>query len=190
MSEFRDAANSLFEVLDRIGVAYAVGGSVASSLHGIARATQALDLVVDLPLMRTPDLYAAVSSDFYADEDAMRDAIRRGMSFNLIHLKSGLKFDLFIAARHPLGRDQLAHRRLVETALLGGEAIRFQVISPEDIVLAKLFWYRQGGDASERQWNDLTNLMTVQRGRLDLTYLKPQALRLGIADLLARLLAE
>lgn len=187
-SELRDAAVELFEALDTLGISYAVGGSFASSLHGIARATQDLDVVIELSTARVTELYRALAGSFYADEEAMRDAIRRGLSFNVIHFASGLKFDLFIASRHPLGRDQLAHRRTVSTGFLGGDPIDVAVISAEDIVLAKLLWYRDGGEVSERQWNDLMNIVTVQNNRLDREYLETQAARLGVVDLLQRLL--
>ena len=188
MSELRDAAQSLFEALDRLGIAYAVGGSFASSLHGIARATQDIDLIVELSLAQVDGLDSAIAKDFYADVNAMREAIQRGMSFNVIHLESGFKFDIFVASRHPLGREQLAHSRLTRTALLGGEPLGVRVISAEDILLAKMLWHREGGEVSERQWNDLLNLMQVQSARIDRTYLNTQAIRLGVADLLARLL--
>lgn len=187
MSSFRDAGLLLFETLDRLGIQYAVGGSFASSFHGIARATQDLDLVVEVTEDGVPALYRAVSPHFYADERAMIEAIRRGMSFNLIHLGSGFKFDLFVAERHPLGRDQLIHRSKVSTALLGGDPVDVNIISAEDIILAKLLWYRMGGDASERQWNDLLSLVEVQKDKADYEYLNAQAARLGVADLLERL---
>ena len=103
MASLRDAALQLFTTLDRLGIRYAVGGSFASSFHGIARATQDIDVVVELPEVVAKELYLAVSADFYADEEMILDAIRRGLSFNLIHLESGYKFDLFVAGRHPLG---------------------------------------------------------------------------------------
>jgi hypothetical protein len=187
MSSLRDAARLLIETLDHLGIPYAVGGSFASSFHGIARATQDLDLVVELPTNRVRDLYQAVAPHFYADEETMLDAIRRGISFNLIHLDSGFKFDLFVAGRHPLGRDQLLHRGKVTTALLGGDPLHVDMVSAEDIVLAKLLWYRTGGEVSERQWNDLVSLVEVQRDKADRGYLETQAARLGVADLLTRL---
>src|SRR5450755_4576555 len=144
MSSLRDAALLLFEALDQLGIHYAIGGSFASSFHGIARATQDLDLVVELPTNRVRDLYQAVSPHFYTDEETMLDAIQRGLSFNLIHLDSGFKFDLFVAGRHPLGRDQLRRRGRVSTALLGGDPLNVNIVSAEDIVLAKLLWYRAG----------------------------------------------
>ena len=128
-SSLRDAALLLFDTLDQLQIHYAVGGSFASSFHGIARATQDLDLVVELPANRVHDLYQAVSPHFYADEETMLDAIRRGLSFNLIHLDSGFKFDLFVAGRHPLGRDQLVRRRKVSTALLGGDPVDVNIVS-------------------------------------------------------------
>jgi hypothetical protein len=187
MASLRDAALLLLEALNRLEIHYAIGGSFASSFHGVARATQDLNLVVELPMNRVRDLYLAVSPHFYADEETMLDAIRRGLSFNLIHLDSGFKFDLFMAGRRPLGRDQLRHRRRVSTALLGGDPLDVDMVSAKDIILAKLLWYRAGGDVSERQWNDLVNLVQVQADKADRVYLEAQAARLGLADLLARL---
>jgi hypothetical protein len=189
MSSLRQAAISLFETLDELRIIYAVGGSFASSLHGVSRATQDLDIVIDLSEAQVAALFKALSPAFYVDQDSMMLAIRSGIAFNVIHFTSGLKIDLFVATRHPLGAEQLAHRRVEATALLGGEPIEVNVISPDDIVLAKLLWYRAGGDSSERQWNDLANLVAVQGGRLDRGYLEVQAKRLGIADLLKRLLS-
>jgi len=189
MTSLREAAVALFQTLDRLGIIYAVGGSFASSLHGIARATQDIDVVIDLHADQIQDFYKALAPQFYVDEGAILEAVRRGKSFNLIHFESGLKIDLFVASRHPLGFDQLAHRRLEATALFGGEPVEVSVISAEDILLAKLLWYQEGGNVSERQWNDLLNLVLVQGDRLDRHYLGAQAKRLGVSHLLVRLLA-
>lgn len=188
MSSLREAAVTLFQTLDRLGIIYAVGGSLASSLHGVARATQDIDVVIDLHADQIEDFYKALAPQFYLDEGAMLGAVSRGNSFNLIHFGSGLKIDLFVASRHPLGSDQLAHRRLEATVLFGGGSIEVSVISAEDIFLAKLLWYQEGGNVSERQWNDLLNLVLVQGDRLDRQYLGVQANRLGVSHLLVRLL--
>jgi len=177
MSKLREAAVTFFQTLDRLNIIYAVGGSFASSLHGVARATQDIDVVIDLRADQIEELHKALVPQFYVDEDAM-----------LVHFESGFKIDLFVASQHPLGSDQLAHRRLEATALLGGEPLEVSVISAEDILLAKLLWYQQGGSVSERQWNDLVNLIRVQGGRLDREYLGVQAKRLGVSHLLDRLL--
>jgi hypothetical protein len=186
MSSLREAAVELFGALERLGISYAVEGSFASSVHGISRATQDIDVVAALPVELVHELYEAISGRFYADQEMMLDAIRRGSAFNLIHLESGFKFDLFVAGRYPLGKEQLAHRRRITTALLGGEPIDVSVISAEDTELAKLLWYRDGGEVSDRQWNDVRNIVTVQGERLDREYLESQAARLGVDDLLRR----
>ncbi|MDP1922008.1 MAG: hypothetical protein Q8L14_37550 [Myxococcales bacterium] len=57
---------------------------------------------------------------------------------------------------------------------------------PADTVLAKLSWYRQHGEVSDRQWADILGVLQVQVGRLDLTYLRRWATTIGVADLLER----
>jgi len=106
MSSLREGAVEFFRTLDRLGIVYAVGGSLASSLHGVARATQDIDVVIDLHADQIKDLYQALAPQFYDDESAMLGAVRQGYSFNLIHFESGLKIDLFVASRNPLGSDQ------------------------------------------------------------------------------------
>jgi len=187
MSSLREAALTLFQTLDRLGISYAIGGSFASSVHGVARATQDIDVVIDLGANQIRDFCHALSAEFYVDEGAAAEAVGRGRSFNLIHFDAGLKIDLFVASRHPFGSDQLAHRRPEATAILGGEPIQVSVISAEDILLAKLLWYQEGGNVSERQWNDLVNLVLAQGDRLDRQYLALQAKRFGVDDLLVHL---
>jgi hypothetical protein len=112
MSSLREAAFALFQTLDGLGIIYAIGGSFASSLHGVARATQDIDVVIDLRVDQIKKFCDALAPQFYLDEGAIAEAVRRGRSFNLIHFEAGLKIDFFVTAQHPLGSDQLAHRRL------------------------------------------------------------------------------
>jgi hypothetical protein len=60
------------------------------------------------------------------------------------------------------------------------------VKSPEDTVLRKLLWYREGDGISDRQWNDVIGVLRAQGARLDRDYLERWAAELGVADLLAR----
>jgi len=190
MSSLREAAVTLFQTLDQLGITFAIGGSFASSFHGVARATQDIDVVIDLHDDRIRDVYNALAPSFYIDEGAITEAVGRGSAFNVIHFESSLKIALFVASQHPLGYDQLAHRRLETTEIVGGEPLAVSVISAEDILLAKLLWYQAGGNVSERQWNDLQNLVRVQGDRLDRQYLDGQATRLGVSYLLVRLLSR
>ena len=62
--------------------------------------------------------------------------------------------------------------------------------SPEDTVLAKLEWYRKGGEVSDRQWRDLLGVLKVQGETLDRAYLDHWAGELDVSDLLHRALEE
>jgi hypothetical protein len=190
MSSVREAGLQLGRVLESMSIPYAIGGSFASSVHGIARPTQDLDFIAAILPAQVEAFAAAIRKDFYVDADAIRQAIQYRRSFNVIHFASGLKIDIFPASSHDLGQQQLKRRRIAETTILGGPAAPFPVISAEDTILVKLRWYRDGGETSERQWNDLRNIVKVQGNRLESEYLREWSRQLRVADLLDRLLSE
>jgi hypothetical protein len=169
-------------ILEDLQVPYLVGGSIASSLHGLPRSTLDSDLVADLRPQHAQPLCSALSGDFYIDSERVADAIRRQASFNVIHHHTGLKIDIFILKADPLARQEMARRQRIVP--LPGESPEIPVASPEDIVLQKLHWYRLGNHTSERQWLDVLGVLKVQGKRLDLDYLQEWADRIGVDDLL------
>ena len=187
LGEALQVSREVAEVLERLGVPYLVGGSLASSLHGIPRSTQDADLVAALKERHVRPLVVALAGAFYVDEERARDAVRRRASFNIIHLATMLKVDLFVLSDDPLARQEMARRQLFEL-IPGGPSI--PVATAEDTVLQKLHWYRLGGEDSDRQWTDLLGVLKVQRGRLDLAYLQHGAAHLRVADLLERAMTE
>jgi hypothetical protein len=176
------------EALEALGAPYAIGGSFASALHGVMRATMDADLVADLRPEQVEPLAAALGAAFYADVDMMRNAVLQHRSFNLIHLETMFKVDVFVARPRAFDRAQLARRQL---QVLSQDPERHAyVASAEDIVLAKLEWYRLGGETSERQWRDVLGVLKVQGDRLDREYLVGMAAELGVTDLLYRTFEE
>jgi hypothetical protein len=176
------------QTLEQMGIAYAVGGSLASSLHGVMRSTLDVDIVADMRLEHIPPLVAALAEEFYADDEMMRDAIKRHSSFNLIHYETAFKVDIFICKLRPFDQMQLQRRR---TSVIANDPERsIYVTSPEDTVLAKLEWYRLGGEVSDRQWRDILGVLKTRAGELDLVYLHKWARELKVSDLLERALSE
>ena len=176
------------QTLEQLDIPYAVGGSLASSLHGIMRATLDVDIVADMRLEHILPLVAALSQEFYADGEMMRDAIERHSSFNLIHYETAYKVDIFIPKLRPYGRIQLERRQKSVIATNPEQSV--YVTSPEDTILAKLEWYRLGGEVSDRQWRDILGVIKTRADELDLIYLQKWAAELQVVDLLERAVRE
>lgn len=175
------------QTLERLGVPYFVGGSLASTFHGSPRTTLDTDIVAELRSSHVARLLEELGPDFYSDEHTIRQAIRARRSFNLIHIPTAFKVDVFIPQDRPFEREQMKRRcRQVATANPRAE---IYLASPEDIILAKLDRYRQGGMVSERQWNDVLGVVSVQGSRLAVSYLKRWATALKVTDLLRLALA-
>ncbi|MCI0436928.1 MAG: hypothetical protein L0271_25305 [Gemmatimonadetes bacterium] len=188
MDEILDITLHVAGTLDRLGIPYLVVGSLASSLHGIPRATQDVDLVAQLRQRDVTGLVAALRETFYLDEAAIRDAVERRASFNLIHLRTLLKVDVFIAGDDEASRAQMQRRQQYE--LEGAPPRVLMVATAEDVVAQKLYWYRLGDEVSDRQWSDAVGVLRVSGPRLDLDYLRHAATLLGVEDLLRLALDE
>jgi hypothetical protein len=178
------AAHVVAGLLDTLKVPYAIGGSVASMAHGMLRTTMDIDLVADLAMEHVTPFVTALSDQFYVDEPSVRQAIERRSSFNVIHLPTMVKVDVFLPRDRPFDQQQLSRRLAQRMSPDSGETL--WVLTPEDVILAKLDWFRMGGEVSERQWRDILGVMKTQREMLDMTYLQQWAEQLDVADLLAR----
>lgn len=186
MNSPEEALKVLEEViaaLDRLGIRYAVGGSWASSVYGERRFTRDADLTVE-PFPGSETAFASsFNEDYYVSKQAIVDAIRGRNAFNIIHLPTGFKVDLFVQKERAFEANILQRRRSHPLSDANGPMVF--VITPEDIILFKLEWYRLGGEQSERQWNDILGVMKVQASNLDSAYLEQWAIQLGVSDLLA-----
>jgi len=164
-----------------------VGGSLASSIHGIARSTLDIDLIADVKPEHIDPLAAELSGEFYADPEMMRQGLRTHRAFNLIHHESGYKFDVYPLSGDPYHQTAFGRRTAAEYSL-HGETLQFYVCSAEDSILSKLAWYRAGNEVSERQWSDILDVVRIKRRLLDLDYLRRWAQSLKVADLLEQAL--
>ena len=178
--------NELSSALTALGIRFLVGGSLASSAHGVYRATADGDLVAMIFPRQAKLLAGALGTGWYADPEMMEQAMKDGRSFNLIHVDSAMKFDIFPASTE--FHDAQLERATATPLPLEGAALCL-VATPEDILLAKLQWYRDGGEVSDRQWNDIVGLISTSAS-LDLSYIQPWAARLGVTSLLEKAQAD
>ena len=172
--------------LDELGIQYQIGGSFASSIHGVPRQTQDIDLIAALPAHLVEALAARLEGEFYVDRDTVREAVRDHRSFNAIHVSSGFKVDVFIRGEGAFDLEDFSRRTRLR---IQSEPLReVNIESAEDTVLRKLLWYRAGGEVSERQWADVVGVLHTSADRLDHQYMLHWAEVLGVSDLLARAL--
>ena len=176
------------DALETLNLRYTVGGSLASSMSGEPRSTLDVDMVVALQEPDIGPLVAALGSEFYVSDDALRRAVRERSTANLIHLGTSIKVDFFIMGSTPLDETQMERRCRVKVS---SNPDRFLYVHPpEDILLQKLRWFRRGGETSDRQWRDILGIVHVQEGRLDCIYLERTAALIGVDDLLRRALGD
>lgn len=175
-------------LFDELNIPYVIGGSMASIIHGMLRTTMDVDIVADIQPEQVAPFISGLQDAFYADEQMIQQAVQRRSSFNLIHLNTMFKVDIFIPKKRPFDQQQLDRRIAEQIGPDSDEQI--WVLSAEDIILAKLDWFRLGGEVSERQWRDILGVLKTQQEVLDIEYLQQWAHSLGVADLMARALEE
>ena len=117
--ELRASLDSISRAFDQLRVAWAIGGSFASTVYGEPRATNDIDVVANLRDLHVTEFIEALGSDFYADEPSIRAAIHERDSFNLIDERSFLKLDVFVPPPGPMGEGQLSRRRQYSIAETG-----------------------------------------------------------------------
>lgn len=187
--EILQAVQPVIAALNGLSIPYYIGGSVASSMYGIGRATMDIDLVADIKSCHISTLKQLLEKDYYVDENMIMDAMARASSFNLIHLKTMIKIDVFFQKADSYSQQALDRKRkdiLVEY----DDASQFYFCSPEDIIISKIKWFEMTERTSERQWLDIIGVLKVQNTKLDIDYMKHWCNKLNLISLLEAALKD
>ena len=189
MNNQKDIAvlEKLTDILDKLKIAYVIGGSMASSAYGAVRFTQDADITVE-PFEPIYDKFIeAVESDFYVSKQALQQALQNRSSFNIISFETAFKIDIFIRTESEFQKQLFSHSRKLR---LGAREKKLIFASPEDIILLKLDWYRKSDYTSQRQWTDVLGVLAMQKERVDFEYLNNWAATLKLNELLQKAIKD
>jgi hypothetical protein len=161
---------------------------LASSLHGIPRATNDVDMVVEITDAHIPLLVEALEVEFYIDSEMIRDAIQHQSSFNIIHLTTMFKVDIFVLQGDVASQEEMSRRSQYQISDTPEQ--KLFLASAEDVIVHKLYWYQLSGCVSERQWTDVLGVLQVQGEQLDYPYLERMAQQRGVRNLLTQAMQD
>jgi hypothetical protein len=143
-----------------------VTGAVASFIYGEPRLTQDIDIVADIQEKNIPGLLKCFpEGEFYLESLSVERAVRKRGQFNIIHPSSGLKIDVIVPQKNEFDRLRFRRRRNVRTS----EGLEIAYSSPEDIIVSKLEFYREG--RSEKHLRDIAGIIKISGDGLDFDYL-------------------
>lgn len=169
-------------ILDELKIDYYITGGFAVSVWGRPRATFDIDIVIKLLEPKIPPLAEAlrkISKFGYIDEEAAKEALRRKGEFNFIDPETGIKVDFWTEKGNKIAKTEF-ERRIAKK--IDKQKVYF--ISPEDLILNKLIWYEKS--QSSRHLEDAESVFKISGDKLDIAYLKKQAIKSGVAGLLKR----
>lgn len=180
--------HQLASILNFLNIPYYVSGSVASSLQGEVRFTEDLDIAIEIDPKQVQLLIDVLIQDFYISDVAVYEAIEDVTnSFNVIHLETTEKADIFISRKTDFDLNKMSRRRLY---ISDEPAQAFYVCSPEDTILQKLIWLEMADFQSQKQWRDILGVLKLQREKLDWSYLSLWSQNLGIKESLLKAMSE
>lgn len=164
------------ERFEALQIPYFVTGSVAATYYGEPRMTNDIDVVVRLRYDQARGLLTAFPGpDFYLDGQSISQAIDSHGLFNVIHVDSALKIDLMVAAPSAFNASRFVRVRRI----LVDQGVTAAFASPEDVILKKLEYFREGG--SEKHLRDIAGMVRISGDALDRSYIDDWANRLGLS---------
>ncbi|HET55401.1 MAG TPA: hypothetical protein ENN33_09320 [Ignavibacteria bacterium] len=183
------AMRPVINLLEELNIPYYIGGSIASSSLGIARATMDVDIITSISLMHVERIVQLLDENYYVDSEMIIDAIKHKSTFNVIHHDTSYKIDFFISKTTEYQQsifERISRKKLVDK----DDVIEVFICAPEDVILTKLIWYIARGGTSEKQWNDIVGVLKIQKNTLDMNYLLNWAEKLSVKSELENALTD
>jgi hypothetical protein len=177
MGQF-DLLRYVVGVIEALGLRYFITGSTATIFYGEPRFTNDIDVVLDLPEQRVAEFCQRFPDEqFYVSLIAAQDAVRRRGQFNIIHPDSGLKLDVIVPEPSAFNESRFARSRRVHP----GSDFEAWFASPEDAIIKKLEYYRDGG--SEKHLRDIASVIKTSSATIDTVYISHWAHKMGLEEI-------
>lgn len=173
----------LFSTLEQLQIPYVVGGSFASGSWGNPRQTNDLDIAIKIRGDQIGELFESVKDRFMVSLNEIHDALSSNdtyRSFQLLHIQQVFKIDVFVPLPSDYVEEEFARSRQIEFI----PGVVANCTAPESVVVQKLRWFELGNRVSDRQWNDIVQVLEVQRGLLDEEFLDRWTKHFGVNELL------
>jgi hypothetical protein len=184
---YREFAASIIDMLETLGITYAIGGSFASNAYGEARLTLDIDISLVLPSTDVKRFVDAIQAlGYYITYDSIVDALVHDLPVNVIDATSGYKADLFLFKSAPLEQSILARSRRVEYD--PDTHASAMLYSAEDVIIYKLKYYLL--EQSQKHLRDIGAILIVQAEALDRDYISYWAAQIGARDIWQQLTDE
>jgi len=172
----------VIEALEAAGVEYMIGGAIAAWAWGEPRATQDLDLVINVPIETIGKLSKELEKrNMLIPAEIILDAIledRADIPINAIHMYSGLKADLYPVRPGDELRLSAFQRR--ERIDYGPPIGRVYVHSPEDLILYKLIYFAISQQPKHSR--DIAAILRAKKNQLEFEYIEGWVNRLGLGS--------
>lgn len=155
--------------LNRAGVRYVIGGSVAAMFYGEPRLTRDVDVVVFLNepgIRKLPEIFPA--AEFYLPpfEVIVAEAARESRGqFNIVHMDTTFKADIY-----PTGRDEFNAWAFRNKRSVNYEGETLVLAPPEYVIVRKLEYFREGG--SDKHLRDIRGMLNISGQQINQTDLQ------------------
>lgn len=168
----------LVRCLEKLNIPYFITGAVASIAYGEPRLTNDIDIVAEINDGHITKLKECFpEGEYYLDSDAISEAIKCRLQFNIIHPASGLKIDVMISKRDAFDESRFARIRRMRPL----EDTEANFASPEDVIIKKMEYYKEG--SSDKHIRDIMGMLKISGEMIDLGYISLWAKRLNLDDI-------
>lgn len=184
MKSEREVFSEVISILERLGIPYMIGGSVAAMAYGVPRLTLDMDVIVDMDFEQAKVFASSLGSEYYVSLESIQEAIETRGHFNIIQSEVGIKVDFYVLSEDEFSREEFKRRR--KEALDQEKMAVFA--TPEDTLIKKLEWFKMG--ESQKHLEDIRGMLKISGGKLDLKYIDKWTIKMGLYDIWQKLKIE